>query len=147
MGPLPALDRKHPNVLSFATCFNLSRIIIKHRLNENTQWQKSESKKFYWHLSFSLPSLSSATPSSASLHHLLFTLFCLESIGSHHPHNWCLVELGLDGGGFAENGDDGGEDKPIRLMEENVSISGLSKDMTLRRLVDVELLMERELLP
>ena len=57
------------------------------------------------------------------------------------------MELGLDGGGFAENGDDGGEDKPTRLMEENVSISGLSKDMTPRRLVDVELLMERELLP
>ena len=100
--------------------------------------KKSESKKFYWHLSFSLPSLSSATPSSASLHHLLFTFFCLESIGSHHPHNWCLVELGLDGGGFAENDEDGGEDKPMRLMEERVSISSLPKDMTLRRLLDVD---------
>ena len=94
-----------------------------------------------------LPSLSSATPSSASHHHLLLTLLQLKAIGGDHPHNWCLVELGLDGGGFAENDEDGGEDKPTRLMEENVSISGLSKDMTLRRLVDVELLMERELLP
>ena len=42
-----------------------------------------------------LPSLSSATPSSASHHHLLFTLFCLETIGGHHPHNWCLVEFWL----------------------------------------------------
>ena len=48
------------------------------------------------------------------------------------------MELGLDGGGFAENDEDGGEDKPMRLMEEKVSISSLPKDMTLRRLLDVD---------
>ena len=49
------------------------------------------------------------------------------------------MELELDIGGFAENDEDGGEDKPTRLMEEKVSISSLpTKDMTLRRLLDVD---------
>ena len=35
-----------------------------------------------------------------------------------------------------ENGVDGGEDDPSRLMEEKVSISSLPKDMTLQLPVD-----------
>ena len=46
-------------------------------------------------LSFLLPFLSSATPSSASHHHLLLTLLHLKVIGGHHPHDWCLVEFRL----------------------------------------------------
>ena len=100
MGPLSALDRGYPNV--FATCFGLSRTVIKHQLVENietpspkvTMSRKVKVKGLLASLLL-LPSLSSATPSSASHHHLLFTLFCLETIGGHHPHNWCLVEFWL----------------------------------------------------
>ena len=45
MGPLSALDRVTPNVLSFATCFGPSHAVMKHRLNEYIKTPKATKTK------------------------------------------------------------------------------------------------------
>ena len=95
-------------LLYFATCFDLSRIVIKHQLNtkiENGKLSKVENVKkvkvkSHWLLISSnpsplLPPAWPATSSSASHCNpaLLLPLLHLEAIGGHHPHNWCLVKF------------------------------------------------------
>ena len=99
VGPLSALDRGDPKCIDLATCFGLSRTVIKHQLNDKTwkstelhsqnlQKRKSESE-FSWLLICSDPSCWNWHPS------LLFTLFSLKAISGHKPHYWCLMKFRL----------------------------------------------------
>ena len=45
VGPLSALNRRQPKCIDFATCFGLSRFVIKHELDEKMQISQVKTQK------------------------------------------------------------------------------------------------------
>ena len=45
VGPLSALNRKHPKCIDFATCFGLYCSVIKHELDENMHISQVKKQK------------------------------------------------------------------------------------------------------